>query len=134
MDPLGLALENFDAIGRWRTVEPGGIVDASGQLADGTQVDGPVSLRTALEGRKEQFVEVITEKLLTYALGRGIDYYDMPTIRSIVRQSEHDDYRFSSLILGIAQSAPFRMRVVPGEEAELESEREPEASTAAVVQ
>jgi hypothetical protein len=115
MDPLGLALENFDAVGRWRTVEPGGVIDASGQLADGTAVNGPVSLRHALETRREQFVEVIVEKLLTYALGRGVDYRDMPTIRSIVREAEADDFRFSSLILSIAKSTPFRMRMVQEE-------------------
>jgi hypothetical protein len=112
LDPLGLALENFDAVGRWRTEEPGGTIDASGQLADGTRVDGPVSLRAALVGRREQFVGVVVEKLLTYALGRGLDYADMPTVRGIVRRAEREDYRFSELILGVVESAPFRMRMV----------------------
>jgi hypothetical protein len=110
MDPLGLALENFDAVGRWRTVEPGGKVDASGQLADGTPVDGAVALREALGKRPEQFVGVLTQKLLTYALGRGLEPQDMPTVRQIVREAEKDDYRFSALILGIADSAQFRMK------------------------
>jgi hypothetical protein len=112
LDPLGLALENFDAVGRWRTEEPGGAVDASGQLADGTPVDGPVPLREALVARREQFVGVVVEKLLTYALGRGLDYADMPTVRGIVRRAERDDYRFSALIMGVVESALFRMRMV----------------------
>jgi hypothetical protein len=115
LDPLGLALENFDAVGRWRTAEPGGVVDASGQLADGTAVDGPISLRAALVGRREQFVGVMAQKLLTYALGRGIEYTDMPTVRAIVRAAERDDYRFSALVLGVVNSAPFRMRMVQPE-------------------
>jgi hypothetical protein len=110
MDPLGLALENFDAVGRWRTVEPGGKVDASGQLADGTPIDGPVALRKALVKRPEQFVGVLTQKLMTYALGRGLEAYDMPTVRKIVREAENDDYRFSALVLGIANSTAFRMK------------------------
>jgi hypothetical protein len=115
LDPLGLALENFDAVGRWRTQEPGGTIDASGQLADGTPVDGPVSLREALVARREQFVGVVAEKLLTYALGRGIEYRDMPTVRGIVHRAEREDYRFSELILAVVESAPFRMRRVQPE-------------------
>jgi hypothetical protein len=126
LDPLGLALENFDAVGRWRTEEPGGTIDASGRLADGTIVDGPVSLREALVARREQFVGVVAEKLLTYALGRGIDYADMPTVRGIVRRAEREDYRFSELVLAIAESAPFRMRMV-------QPETEVEAATAAAL-
>jgi hypothetical protein len=110
LDPLGLALENFDAIGRWRTKEPGGEVDASGRLADGTEVTGPVELRAALAARPEQFVGVIVEKLLTYALGRGLEPYDMPTVRKIVREAEGEGYRFSALVLGVANSTPFRMK------------------------
>jgi hypothetical protein len=125
LDPLGLALENFDAVGRWRTREPGGVIDASGRLADGTAVDGPVSLREALVGRREQFVGVIVEKLLTYALGRGIGYADMPTVRAIVRAAERDEYRFSALVQGVVGSAPFRMRMV-------QPETQVEASTASV--
>jgi hypothetical protein len=112
LDPLGLALENFDAVGRWRTQEPGGAINAAGQLADGTPVDGPISLREALMARREQFVGVVVEKLLTYALGRGLDYADMPAVRGIVHRAEHDDYRFSALILGIVESGLFRMRMV----------------------
>ena len=125
LDPLGLALENFDAVGRWRTHEPGGAINAAGQLADGTPVDGPISLREALMARREQFVGVVVEKLLTYALGRGIDYADMPTVRGIVHRAARDDYRFSTLIMGVVESAPFRMRMVqPETEAAEEIARE----------
>jgi len=110
LDPLGLALENFDAVGRWRLKEQGGTVDASGQLADGTEVSGPVELREALAARPEQFVGVIVEKLLTYALGRGLAPQDMPTVRKIVREAEAEDYRFSALVLGVANSTPFRLK------------------------
>lgn len=117
MDPIGFALENFDPVGAWRTQEPGGPVDASGQLADGTKVDGVVSLRQALIKRPELFANTLTEKLLTYALGRGLAYYDMPVVRGIVRDSAQQDYRFSSIVLGIVRSVPFqmRMRVVEAE-------------------
>ncbi|HEY8518788.1 MAG TPA: DUF1592 domain-containing protein [Gammaproteobacteria bacterium] len=120
MDPIGLGLENFDAVGRWRTVEAGGPVDASGRLADGTPIDGPVALREALTARPEQFVSLMTEKLLTYALGRGLEPFDMPTVRNIVRAAAKDDYRFSSLILAVANSVPFRMKIAaePAEPAE----------------
>jgi hypothetical protein len=110
MDPLGFSLENFDATGHWRTREPGGLVDASGQLADGTPVDGPVALRRAIMKHPEQFVRTMTEKLLTYALGRGLEYYDMPTVRAIARDAAADNYRFSSLVAGIVRSTPFQMK------------------------
>jgi mono/diheme cytochrome c family protein len=110
MDPLGFSLENFDAVGQWRAREEGGPVDASGQLADGSSVDGPVSLRRALMRRPEQFVGTMTEKLLTYALGRGLEYYDMPLVRSIARDSVRSNYRFSSIVMGIVKSTPFQMR------------------------
>ena len=111
MDPLGFALENFDGIGRWRTTnEAGTPIDASGVLADGTPVDGPVSLRTALLKRPENFVTTVTEKLMTYGLGRGVEYYDAPAIRRIVREAAGDDYSWSALITGIALSVPFQMR------------------------
>jgi hypothetical protein len=115
MDPVGLALENFDAVGRWRDLEGGTPINASGQLFDGTQVDGPVALRNALLSRPENFVHTFTEKLLTYALGRGLTYRDMPTIRRIVRESAAQNYRFSSIVLGIVASSPFQMRSVPPE-------------------
>ena len=111
LDPLGFALDNFDAIGQWRTVsESGEKIDASGVLADGTKVDGVSTLRAALLSRPNVFVGTMTEKLLTYALGRGLEYYDMPTVRAITRQAARNDYRFSSLILGIVESTPFEMR------------------------
>ena len=111
MDPLGFALENFDAVGAWRTRDAGLAVDASAVLADGTtSFDGPAGLRRVLLDRSEQFVETVTEKLLTYALGRGIEHYDRPVIRAITRAAREDDHRWSSLILGIVESTPFRMR------------------------
>jgi hypothetical protein len=113
MDPIGFALENFDAVGAWRTREGGthgALIDASGQMLDGTKVNGPVELREALLRQPEIFVGTMTEKLLIYALGRGLAYYDMPAVRAIVRDASKQDYRFSSLILGIVKSAPFEMR------------------------
>jgi Protein of unknown function (DUF1592)/Protein of unknown function (DUF1588)/Protein of unknown function (DUF1585)/Protein of unknown function (DUF1587)/Protein of unknown function (DUF1595)/Planctomycete cytochrome C len=110
MDPLGFSLENFDAVGEWRTREAAGPVDPGGQLADGTAVDGPVALRRALLKRQEQFVRTITEKLLTYGLGRGLEYYDMPVVRAIARDTAGQNYRFSSLVMGIVRSAPFQMK------------------------
>ena len=111
MDPLGFALENFDAIGRWRTTTGAADapVDASGELPDGTRFDGPAELREILLSKREQFVETFTEKLLTYALGRGVEYSDRPAIRKIVREAA-PDYRWSSLILSLVQSTPFQMR------------------------
>jgi hypothetical protein len=110
MDPLGFALENFDGIGRWRANEDGQPIDPSGVLADGAKVDGPRSLREALLAKREEFVFTVAGKLLTYAMGRGTEYYDAPAIRKIVREAAADDYRWSSLILGITKSVPFQMR------------------------
>jgi hypothetical protein len=110
MDPIGFALENFDAVGAWRLRESGVPIDASGELVDGTKVDGIVTLRQALVRRPQLFAATVTQKLLTYALGRGLGYRDMPTVRAIVRQSS-PDYRFSSIVLGIVHSTPFQMRV-----------------------
>jgi hypothetical protein len=110
MDPLGFALENFDATGVWRTKDGGFEIDPSGELFDGTKVSGPVSLRNALVVRSDLFVSNFTEKLLTYALGRGVEYYDMPAVRSIDRAAAQNGNTFSSLILGIVSSAPFQMR------------------------
>ncbi len=111
MDPIGFAMENFDAVGAWRTKEPGGPIDASGALADGTKIDGVVTLRNALISHPDQFVDTLTEKLLTYALGRGLSYNDMPVVRGIVRDSAQQNYRFTSIVLGIVRSAPFQMRM-----------------------
>ena len=113
MDPIGLALENFDAIGAWRTADGATPIDASGQLSDGTRIDGPVSLRNALLDRRQVFVGTVTEKLLTYALGRSVEFYDMPTVRDIVRQSAPNDYRWSSIVMGVITSRPFQMRTAP---------------------
>jgi hypothetical protein len=110
MDPIGLGLENFDAVGKWRTREPGGEIDARGQLVDGTPIDGAAALREALTADPEQFARVFAEKLLTYALGRGLEASDMPMVRRIVREAEGDDYRFSALVKGVVNSVPFRMR------------------------
>jgi hypothetical protein len=109
MDPLGFALENFDATGAWRLRDANVPVDPSDTLADGTKVNGPVALRQALLRNPDVFVQTMTEKMLTYALGRGLEYYDMPTVRAIVRDASRDHYRFSSLVLGIVKSTPFQM-------------------------
>jgi len=115
MDPLGFALENFDAVGRWRTLgDAGEWIDAAGALPDGTPFDGVEGLRAALMS-SDLFVTTMTEKLLTYALGRGVEYYDMPAIRSIIRAAGADDLRFSSLIIGIVRSVPFRQRLSSSE-------------------
>jgi hypothetical protein len=110
MDPIGFALENFDAVGRWRTEEHGEPIVATGTLVDGTHVDGATELRSALLKYSDRFVQTVTEKLMTYAVGRGLEYYDMPVVRSITRSAAKTDYRFSSLILGIVESDPFQMR------------------------
>jgi len=117
IDPAGLALENFDAIGGWRTRDGGTRgtpVDASGQLVDGTKVDGVVALRQALLREPDIFVSTVTEKLMTYALGRGLTASDMPAVRAIVRDAQRDGYRFSSIVMGIVRSVPFQMRSVEG--------------------
>ena len=110
MDPIGLALENFDAIGRWRDLDGESPIDASGVLTDGTKVSGAVDLRQALMQRPEVLVGTMTEKLMTYALGRGLDATDMPAVRSVVHAASGDQYRFSALVKGIVTSTPFRMR------------------------
>ncbi len=111
MDPIGLALENFDGVGQWRTADSGFKIDASGQLVDGTPIDGPASLRKALLDRPEAFVGAMTEKLLMYGVGRETKYYDMPVVRSIMRDAARDRYRLSDLVLGVVRSAPFQMRM-----------------------
>ncbi len=111
MDPLGFALENFDGVGRWRDVGADGTpIDASGTLVDGTAVDGPGTLRRALRGRGENFVTTVAEKLLTYALGRGVEPFDGPAVRGIVDDAARAGYRWSALVEGIARSTPFQMR------------------------
>jgi hypothetical protein len=110
MDPVGFAMENYDAVGRWRTMADGKPIDATGGLPDGSTFEGVTGLEKALLSRPELFVSVFTEKLITYALGRGVEYYDAPAVRRIVRESRGEDYRFSSIIQGIVSSTPFQMR------------------------
>ncbi|MEO7191009.1 MAG: DUF1592 domain-containing protein [Vicinamibacterales bacterium] len=113
MDPLGFALENYDGVGRWREADAGGKIDASGKLPDGTEFTGPAGLRQLLLTKyKEDFVRTATEKLLTYGLGRGLEFYDYPTVRGIAREASKDNYRISSLIAGVVHSTPFQMRKV----------------------
>jgi hypothetical protein len=109
MDPIGFSLENFDAIGKWRINDDGSSINPAGQLVDGSPLDGVRGLREAFLRYKPQFVRVVTEKLMIYALGRGTEYYDMPAIRSIVRNAEHDNFRFGALIQGVVASDSFRM-------------------------
>jgi len=110
MDPLGFALENFDGIGAWRVKEPGGAIDPAGKLADGSDVDGPVALRAAIMRHPDQFVRTLTEKLMTYGLGRGLEYYDLPVVRTVARDAARKDYRFSAIVAGIVSSPPFRQK------------------------
>jgi hypothetical protein len=115
-EPVGIALENFDATGAWRTLEEGAPIDASGTLPDGTKLDGVVSLRTAMVKYSDQFARVVAEKLLTYALGRGVEYGDMPMVRSIARHAAGSNYQFSSLVMGIVNSRMFQMNMGAGAE------------------
>ena len=111
MDPIGLSMENFDAVGRWRNRSEGDTaIDPSGALPSGASFEGMAGLKQALLSRPEPFVNTTTEKLLTYALGRGLDYYDAPAVRAITREARNSDYRFTSVIMGIVKSAPFQMR------------------------
>jgi hypothetical protein len=111
MDPIGLSLENFDGVGKWRVLgESGAAIDATGALPDGAAFSGPDGLKRALLVKSDQFVTTLTEKLFTYALGRGVEYYDLPAVRAVVRRSAADDHRLSALIAGIVESAPFQMR------------------------
>ena len=114
MDPIGFAMENFDAVGAWRAREGAVPIDASGVLADGSTVNGVVALRQALLRRPEVFVTTMTEKLMVYALGRGLTHHDMPAVREVVRAAAADGYRFSSIIRGVVTSRPFQYRVRPG--------------------
>ena len=114
MDPIGLSLENFDAMGRWRNRgESSAAIDAAGSLPSGAAFEGAAGLKRALMSRPELFVNTVTEKLLTYALGRGVNYYDAPAVRAITREARNNDYRFSSLILSVVKSTPFQMRRTP---------------------
>jgi hypothetical protein len=110
MDPIGFALENFDAVGHWRSSDDGARIDPSGTLFNGVRVNGPAALRQMLVSRPEVFMGVMTEKLVTYALGRGLEYYDMPAVRRIVRDAGNQDFRFSSIVMGVVESSPFQLR------------------------
>ena len=109
-DPVGFALENFNAIGAWRERDGDSKIDASGILMDGTRIAGPESLNAALMSHSDLFVTNLVQKMMVYALGRAIDYRDMPAVRTILRQAQRENLRFSALVLGIAQSAPFRQQ------------------------
>jgi len=111
MDPIGFSLENFDAVGQWRTSDEGAKIDPAGVMFNGAKIDGPVAVRQILMAKPEIFAGVFAEKLMTYGLGRGLQYYDMPTVRAIIRDAGHSDYRFSSIVLGIVKSTPFQMKV-----------------------
>jgi hypothetical protein len=115
IDPLGFALENFDAVGAWRDYDARAAVDARGQLPDGTHIDGIEELRAALAADPRVFAGTVVEKLMIYALGRGLQAFDMPVVRGILREAENDDYRFEAVVLGIVESPPFRMRVKVGD-------------------
>jgi hypothetical protein len=110
MDPVGFSLENYDAVGRWRTTEDGKPIDAAGGLPDGSQFEGVAGLQKALLSRPEVFAGTLTEKLLTYALGRGVESYDAPSVRRIVASARANDFKFSKIVLGIVNSTPFQMR------------------------
>ncbi len=119
MDPLGFALENFNAIGKWRTTEAGLPIDSTGSFPDGTTFSGPAEFRQVLLTRRDEFIRTFTEKLMTYALGRGVEYHDMPAVRTIIRDAAESEHRWSSLILGIVKSAPFQTSGAPSLDAEL---------------
>ena len=114
MDPIGFALENFDAIGHWREHDNYEPIDVSGVLPDGTQIKGVNGLKQALVKDPEQFVSTVTDKLLMYSLGRNTQFYDAPAVRAIVRNSARDNYKFSTLVVGVMKSAPFQMRQARG--------------------
>ena len=110
-EPMGLAMENFDAVGQWRTSEVGNPIDSVGVITDGTRIDGVKGLRDLSLRKREVFAEVVLENLLTYAIGRGLDYNDMPLVRSLAHNAEKDRYKFSSLIMGVVQSPAFTMNM-----------------------
>jgi hypothetical protein len=111
MDPIGFSMENFDGVGKWRSTEARSPIDASGVLPDGTKFQGSTEMQNIFLSRPEAFVTNVAEKLLTYALGRGVEYYDEPVVRSIIRGAAPNHYRWSAMILGIVKSAPFQMRI-----------------------
>ena len=114
IDPIGLALENFDVTGRWRIKDNGAPIDARSELYDGTAMDGPSGLREALLGRRDVLLLSFTEHLMTYALGRGLEPVDMPTVRRVIREAAANDYRVSAFVRGIIDSPAFQMNTAPG--------------------
>jgi hypothetical protein len=126
-EPIGLAMENFDPVGTWRTYDGENPIDATGVLVDGTKLDGIPSLRDTLVRYSDQFERVVVEKLLTYGLGRGVEYQDMPLVRSIVRESASNKFQFSSLVMGIVRSPAFQMNMKPEAAQAVAAETEPRA-------
>ena len=114
MDPIGFAMENFDALGRWRDRDAAGPIDASGVLPDGSKIDGVAALKKALVAHPDEFVHAIAEKLLMYAIGRNVQSYDAPALRGIVRHAAANNYTFASLVSGVVKSVPFQMREAQG--------------------
>jgi hypothetical protein len=110
MDPIGFAMENFDAVGRWRDRDGEQTIDASGVFPEGTKFEGIPGLKKVLLGQPEQFVGTVAERLLMYAVGRNLQYYDAPTVRAVMRESKPANYTFASLVLGVVKSRPFQMR------------------------
>lgn len=110
MDPIGFAMENFDAVGKWRDRDAGNSIDTSGVFPDGSKFDGMPGLKKALLRRPEQFVNTVAERLLMYAVGRNLQYYDAPAVRAAVHEAAAGNYQFSSLVLGVVKSVPFQMR------------------------
>jgi hypothetical protein len=124
IDPVGFALENYDAVGQWRTATAEGLaIDAAGVLSDGTKIDGPSALRKALLAKPDVFAGTVTEKLMIYALGRGLEPVDMPIVRGIVRNAAAQNYAMQSIVLGIVRSVPFQMRTTTGNSAAPETLR-----------
>jgi hypothetical protein len=119
MDPMGFALENYSAIGKWRTTEVGVPVDATGAFPDGSKFSSPAEFRKILMTHREEFIQTLTGKVMTYALGRGVEFYDMPAIRAIIRDAAATDFRWTSLILGVVKSVPFQMNRLGESEAPL---------------
>ena len=110
MDPIGFAMENFDAVGRWRDRDADSKIDTSGVFPDGVKFDGMAGLKAALLSHPEEFVSTVTGKLLMFAIGRNVQYFDQPAIRAIVKKSAGDNYKFASLVQGVVKSVPFQMR------------------------
>jgi hypothetical protein len=117
MDPLGFALENFDAVGKWRTSSDGAPIDAAATFPDGTKFDGIAGLRALLADHKEDFVQTLSGKLMAYAIGRGLDYHDMPAVRAVARDSAASSYSWSAIVTAIVRSTPFSMAVASGDRA-----------------